>query len=77
MSFQDPFDADSTLDKAGCSCGAHISQAEHDKTAALSGDERMARVVESAVVLSCSAWLMCAPQLQPALSRVLSASNGS
>jgi nitrate/nitrite transport system substrate-binding protein len=50
MSFQDPFDAASTLGTAGCSCGAHASQAEHDKAAALSSDARLARVVESAVV---------------------------
>ncbi len=50
MSFQDPFDVESTLEKAGCCCGAHASQAEHEKAAALSNDGRMARVVESAVV---------------------------
>ena len=33
MSFQDPFDAKSTLERAGCSCGAHASQAEHDTVA--------------------------------------------
>ncbi len=49
-SFQNPFDTASTLEPAGCSCGAHASQAEHDDTAALSGDARLARVVESAVV---------------------------
>jgi nitrate/nitrite transport system substrate-binding protein len=50
MSFQDPFDAESTLAKAGCSCGAHASQAEHETATALSSDGRLARVVESAVV---------------------------
>jgi hypothetical protein len=50
MSFQDPFDVESSLEKTGCSCGAHASQAEHDRAATLSSDDRMARVVESAVV---------------------------
>jgi nitrate/nitrite transport system substrate-binding protein len=50
MSFKDPFDADSVLENAGCSCGAHASQAEHEKATALSSDGRMARVVESAVI---------------------------
>jgi nitrate/nitrite transport system substrate-binding protein len=50
MSFQDPFDAASTFDAAGCSCGVHASQAEHESAAAPSGDARLARVVESAVV---------------------------
>jgi nitrate/nitrite transport system substrate-binding protein len=50
MSFQDPFDAASTLKTTGCSCGAHATQAEHESAAALSGDARLARVVESAVV---------------------------
>jgi nitrate/nitrite transport system substrate-binding protein len=49
-SFQDPFDTASTLEATGCSCGAHASQAEHNDAAALSGDARLARVVESAVV---------------------------
>jgi nitrate/nitrite transport system substrate-binding protein len=54
MSFQDPFDTASTLETTGCGCGAHASQAEHDArhnaAAALTSDERLARVVESAVV---------------------------
>jgi nitrate/nitrite transport system substrate-binding protein len=50
MSFQDPFDAEATLEKAGCSCGAHASQAEHETAAALSSQGRLARIVESAVV---------------------------
>jgi nitrate/nitrite transport system substrate-binding protein len=51
MSFQDPFDADAALQRSGCSCGVHASQAEHDNAApSLSGDGRIAGVVESAVV---------------------------
>ena len=49
MSFQDPFDADRKLaGKAGCHCGAHASEAEHD--AAASEEKRLERVVQSAVV---------------------------
>lgn len=50
MSFQDPFDADRKLtSKAGCHCGSHASEAEHD--AAVAGEEqRFERVVQSAVV---------------------------
>jgi nitrate/nitrite transport system substrate-binding protein len=48
MSFQDPFDVNRTLHAAGCSCGQHGSEAEHDTAA--SSDARLKRVVESAVV---------------------------
>jgi nitrate/nitrite transport system substrate-binding protein len=50
MSFQDPFDSERTLERDGCSCGAHASQTEHDRVTVLSNDERIARVVESAIV---------------------------
>ncbi len=50
MSLQDPFDADRPLQRGGCSCGAHTSQAEHDEVAAGSSEQGLARVVESAVV---------------------------
>src|SRR5215475_12633342 len=50
MSLQDPFDADRPLNRPGCSCGAHASQAEHEEVATGSGDQRLTRVVESAVV---------------------------
>lgn len=46
MSFGDPFDGKSTLHPAGCSCGQHANQAAHDA----SEDERLKRVVESAIV---------------------------
>jgi nitrate/nitrite transport system substrate-binding protein len=49
MSFDDPFDAKRSLSRAGCSCGRHESQAEHD-TALAASDMRLKRVVESAVV---------------------------
>ena len=45
--FDDPFDARTTLKSRACSCGAHASQAEHDRA----GDEsRYRRVVESGVM---------------------------
>jgi nitrate/nitrite transport system substrate-binding protein len=50
MSLKDPFDADHALAKAGCCCGGHASPAEHDQAIAASHDDRLARVVESAVV---------------------------
>ncbi len=51
MSFKNPFDAETALaTSAGCSCGAHSSQADHDADAAGSSDQRVARVVQSAVV---------------------------
>jgi nitrate/nitrite transport system substrate-binding protein len=50
MSFDNPFDAGRTLDTGGgCSCGRHTTQAEHDKAPA-TADDRLARVVQSAVV---------------------------
>jgi nitrate/nitrite transport system substrate-binding protein len=48
MSFDDLLDANHALKRAGCSCGGHASQADHD--AAISTDARLSRVVESAVV---------------------------
>ena len=50
MSFDDPFDPHRPLNHAGCSCGHHKSQAEHDKAAALDHDQRIKRVIEGAVV---------------------------
>jgi nitrate/nitrite transport system substrate-binding protein len=50
MSFDDPFDADRSLQKRGCSCGGHATQAEHDTETLTSADARTARIVESAVV---------------------------
>ncbi len=50
MSFKNPFDPDSHLSSSGCSCGSHASQSEHDKALAQDSDERIKRVVESAVV---------------------------
>ena len=49
--FDDPFDPSRRLTRAGCSCGRHASEAEHDAAAALDGDDvRLKRVVEGAVV---------------------------
>ncbi len=48
MSFDNPFDAGRALSRGGCACGKHATQAEHDSAA--SSDERLARVVQSAVV---------------------------
>jgi len=48
MSFDNPFDPNRPLHRSGCSCGHHASPAEHD--AALDSDQRLQRVVESAVV---------------------------
>ena len=50
MSFDNPLDADRTLHAAGCSCGQHLTQADHDLAASGSSDARLSRVVESAVV---------------------------
>src|SRR5262245_47016786 len=50
MSFDDPFDADRALPASGCGCGQHATQAGPDEAGALSGDERVARVVEGAVM---------------------------
>ena len=50
MSFRNPFDADRALTEAGCTCGAHASQSEHDKATAQTSDERLNRVVQSAVM---------------------------
>jgi nitrate/nitrite transport system substrate-binding protein len=50
MSFDNPLDAEQALNASGCSCGSHATQSEHDKAATLTSDERLARVVQSAVV---------------------------
>lgn len=48
--FDDPFDPDTSLHR-GCTCGQHRSQAEHDRSAALKGeDAHFERAVESAAV---------------------------
>ncbi len=49
MSFDNPFDSGAILRGHACSCGQHKSQADHI-AAERSSDERLARVVESAVV---------------------------
>src|SRR4051794_29315504 len=56
-SFDNPFDPDRRLARAGCACGAHRSQAEHDAaqrqlqcTAVESEDQRYQGVVASAVM---------------------------
>jgi nitrate/nitrite transport system substrate-binding protein len=48
MSFDNPFDPNRPLHRSGCSCGRHASPAEH--AAALDEEQRLQRVVESAVV---------------------------
>jgi nitrate/nitrite transport system substrate-binding protein len=48
--FDDAFDPRSRLRVRSCSCGAHPSQADHDRAAALDEDGRAARVVEGAVM---------------------------
>ncbi len=50
MSFDNPLDANVALGRSGCACGHHATQAEHDAALAGSADERLSRVVESAVV---------------------------
>src|SRR4249920_1106046 len=56
-SFDNPFDPDRRLDRTGCACGAHRSQAEHDDAqrqlqcaAVESEDQRYQGVVASAVM---------------------------
>jgi nitrate/nitrite transport system substrate-binding protein len=56
-SFDNPFDSDRRLARAGCGCGAHRSQAEHDAAqrqlqcaAVESEDQRYQGVVASAVM---------------------------
>src|SRR4051794_15185582 len=56
-SFDNPFDPDRRLDRTGCACGAHRSQAEHDDaqrqlqcTAVESEEQRYQGVVASAVM---------------------------
>ena len=55
--FDNPFDASRTLKPAGCSCGRHADQAEHDQAAseqiqpaAASEDKRYEGIVASAVM---------------------------
>ena len=48
--FDDPFDLNRRLSRQGCSCGQHATQAEHEAASALSGDGRLMRVVEGAVM---------------------------
>ncbi|MDB5590085.1 CmpA/NrtA family ABC transporter substrate-binding protein [Enterovirga sp.] len=48
--FDDPFTPTRSLSRRGCSCGAHGSEAEHDRAAALSEAERYGRVVEGAAM---------------------------
>ena len=50
MSFDDPFDPHRPMQRSGCACGQHKSQAEHEAAAKLDHDQRIKRVVESAVV---------------------------
>ena len=45
--FDDPFDANTPLKRRSCSCGAHDSQADHDR---LESETRYRRVVDSAVM---------------------------
>ena len=48
--FRDPLNPDHSL-SAGCSCGRHKSQSEHDRTISLDDSEALAaRVVETAVI---------------------------
>jgi nitrate/nitrite transport system substrate-binding protein len=49
MSFQNPLNADLALSSSTCSCGRHSSQSVHD-AALVSDEQRLTRVVESAVV---------------------------
>ncbi len=49
VSFKNPFDATTPLRTGGCRCGHHASQADHDSEMR-SRDERLTRVVQSAVV---------------------------
>ncbi|NWG24887.1 MAG: ABC transporter substrate-binding protein [Pseudorhodoplanes sp.] len=55
-SFDDPFDADRALNRGGCACGRHISQAEHERDAQIqcvaveSEEKRYEGVVASAVM---------------------------
>src|SRR5712672_607318 len=55
--FDDPFDADRGLSRAGCACGRHRSAAEHEQAAlalrcepVTSSEERYEGVVASAVM---------------------------
>src|SRR5262245_13552613 len=50
MSFDNPLDPERPLHASGCSCGQHLSQADHDLATSGSSDARVSRVVESAVV---------------------------
>jgi nitrate/nitrite transport system substrate-binding protein len=50
MSFSDPLDPTRPLNNSGCSCGHHASQGEHEAAVASDHDQRVTRIVESAVV---------------------------
>ena len=50
MSFNDPFDANRSLRRDGCSCGRHASPAEHERMVASSQDARLTQAVEGAVM---------------------------
>jgi nitrate/nitrite transport system substrate-binding protein len=50
MSFENPLDSNLALNRHGCGCGHHATQAEHDSANASSADARLSRVVESAIV---------------------------
>jgi nitrate/nitrite transport system substrate-binding protein len=49
MSFNDPFDGKTSLERRRCSCGHHSSQTDHD-LAERSRDEQLTHIVQSAVV---------------------------
>jgi len=49
--FSNPFNSKIKLNRGGCTCGHHASQAEHDKEAAPSGEEAvLERVVQSTLM---------------------------
>jgi len=50
MSFDDPFDPHRPLNRSGCSCGHHASEAEHEAAVASDSDHAIKRAVEGAVV---------------------------
>ncbi|MGE0698552.1 MAG: CmpA/NrtA family ABC transporter substrate-binding protein [Hyphomicrobiaceae bacterium] len=50
MSFSDPFDPSRPLSAAGCCCGRHGSQSDHDKAVAADADARTRRIIEGAVM---------------------------
>ena len=50
MSFDNPLDPERPLHAGGCSCGQHLTQADHDLATTGYSDAHLSRVVESAVV---------------------------